>query len=199
VNRWDEELARQLRPVAAPEDLWFRIREPQRGHGRAVGRWPVWAFAAALAATIALFCFSLRSDTNSYLAKFAAGELARGSEDVQFRSGDPAQIRAWVQVNTGMDIPLPARAGENVRLIGVSIFHSGSPMVCVTYRVGNQPSRLLVTRGTASAPGHGSMDQSRDHGTTLSTWVMQGQSYMLASAPESEHAACALCHVGPPV
>jgi hypothetical protein len=198
VNKWDEELARQLRPVAAPEDLWFRIHEPHQGHGRATVRWPAWAFAAALAATIALFCFSLRSDTKSYLAKFAAADLARGLEDVQFRSGDPAQIRAWVQVNAGMDIPLPPKAGENVRLIGVSVFHGGSPMVCVTYRVGDQPSRLLVTRGTATAPHHGSMEQSRYHGTSLSAWVMRGQSYMLAwSAPEKAHAACALCHVGP--
>lgn len=200
MNKWDEELARHLRPVAAPEDLWYRIQEPRQVHTGAVLRWPWWAFAAALAATIALFCFSLRSDTSSYLAQFAAGELDRGLEDVQFRSADPVQIRAWVQANAGMDIPLPARAGENVRLIGASVFHSGSPLVCVTYRVGNQPSRLLVTGAAVAAPHHGSSERIRYHGTSISTWVMQGQSYMLAwSAPENAHAACALCHVGPRV
>lgn len=192
IDRLEEQLARHLRPVAAPDDLWFRIQDPHQGHAVRPLRWPMWAFAAALAATIALFCFSLRSDTNSYMAKFATAELARGAEDVQFRSADPAQIRAWVQANAGIDIPLLPKAAENVKLIGVSVFHSGSPMVCVTYRAGNQMSRLLVTRATAAA----------HRGTTLSPWVMHGQAYMLAwSAPENAHAACILCHAtfGPPV
>ena len=77
MNRLDQELARQLQPVAAPEDLWLRIEEPRSRHSGAVLRWPVWAFAAAVAATIALFCFS----------------LARGVEVVEFRSTDPAHIR----------------------------------------------------------------------------------------------------------
>ena len=196
INRLDEELARHLRPVAAPEDLWFRIQEPHPGRGIALTRWPVWAFAAAVAATIALFCFSLRSDTSSYLAKFAAWDLGRGVEDVQYRSTDAAQIRSWVQANAGIDIPLPARAGENVKLIGVSVFRNGSLMVCVTYRVGNQPSRLLVTRATAGAPQHGSMERSRYQGTSLATWVMQGHTYTLASfALENGRSACVLCHV----
>jgi hypothetical protein len=196
VNRLDEELARQLRPVAAPEDLWFRVQEPRGGYGAALARWPIWAFAAAVAATIALFCFSLRSDTGSYMAKFAAGELARGMEDVQFRSADPAQIRDWVQANAGIDIPLPARAGRNVKLIGVSVFQSGSRMVCVTYRVGNQPSRLLVTPVAAGAPQHGSMEQARYRGASLATWSMQGHTYTLAwSALGNARAGCVLCHV----
>jgi hypothetical protein len=218
LHRLDQELARHLRPVAAPEGLWFHIQEPHRGAGTpacqveahldpvfksterrhecrrgslrgCATKWRMWAFAAAVAATIALFCFSLRSDTGSYLAKFAAGELARGVEDVQFRSADPKQIRAWVQANAGIDIPLPARAGESVKLIGVSVFRNGSPMVCVTYRVGNQPSRLLVTRATNAVPQHGSMERSSYHGNSISTWVMQGQAYMLAGS------GCVLCHV----
>jgi hypothetical protein len=195
IDRLDEELARHLRPVIAPEDLWFRIHAPQQGHTVALVRWPVWAFAAAVAATIALFCFSLKSDSSSYLAKFAAAELARGGEDVQFRSADPAQIRSWIQANAGIDIPLPATAGENVKLIGASVFRNGSPMVCVTYRVGNQPSRLLVTRANATAPQHGSMESGRYQGMSLATWVMQGQTYTLASAPENARAGCVLCHV----
>lgn len=196
TNRLDEELARCLRPVAAPPDLWFRMHEPRYSYRGAVLRWPVWAFAAAVAATIALFCFSLRSDTDSNLTKFAAGELARGLDDVQFRSADPAQIRLWVQANAGIDIALPARAVPDVKLIGVSVFRSGAPMVCITYRVGNQPSRLLVTQATAAAPHHSSMEQRHYRGTSLSTWVMHGQTYMLASStPENSRAACVLCHV----
>jgi len=177
-NNLEAQLARHLRPVAAPDDLWFRIQEPRHSHSGAVLRWPVWAFAAAVAATIALFCFN----------------LARGVEDVEFRSTDPAQIRAWVRANAGIDIPLPARTGADVKLIGVSMVRSGSPLVCVTYRVGNQAARLLVTRTNHAAPSHASMAQ----GTSPATWMMQGQTYTLASsAPENARAACVLCHVGP--
>ena len=194
INKWDEELARHLRPVAAPEDLWFRIQEPQIGRGVALTRWPIWAFAAALAATIALFCFSLRSDTNSYMAKFDAGELTRGIDNVQFRSADPARIRAWVMENAGIDIPLPAKAEGAVKLIGASVFHSGSPMVCVTYRAGNQEARLLVTRASAAAPHHASIEQSSYRGASFSSWVMDGRSYLLAVSTTG-NAACRLCHV----
>ena len=198
--RLEEELARHLRPVAAPADLWLRIEEPRGGYVVLARRWPVWAFAAALAATIALFCFSLRSDTGSYLAKSAVRELARGVDDVQFRSADPAAIRAWVRANAGFDIPLPPRSADNVKIIGVSVVHSGAPMVCVTYRVGNRPSRLLVARAAAVTPQHHSIDESRYRGMPVSTWVMNGQTYALASAPvEKAHAGCVLCHVDPHV
>jgi len=186
--------------VAAPADLWLRIEEPRGGYVVLARRWPVWAFAAALAATIALFCFSLRSDTGSYLAKSAVRELARGVDDVQFRSADPAAIRAWVRANAGFDIPLPPRSADNVKIIGVSVVHSGAPMVCVTYRVGNRPSRLLVARAAAVTPQHHSIDESRYRGMPVSTWVMNGQTYALASAPvEKAHAGCVLCHVDPHV
>jgi hypothetical protein len=91
VNRLDAELARQLQPVAAPEDLWLRIQEPRQGYTGAVLRWPVWAFAAAVAATIALFCLS----------------LARGVEDVPFRAANPPN-RAWVQPNVNHTAPAHA-------------------------------------------------------------------------------------------
>ena len=197
TSRLDRELMRELRPVAAPDELWLRIEEPDRSPMHVGWRWPMWAFAAAIAATIALFCFSLRSDTTSYMAKFAAGELARGAEDVQFRSADPAQIRTWLRSNTGIDVPLPDKTRNDVKLIGASVWRNGSPMACVTFRVGNRRSQLLVARATAVAPRHASPQQSRSQGVLLSSWKMRGQAYLLAS--EDLAGACVLCHVAPRV
>jgi hypothetical protein len=33
-----------------------------------------------------------------------------------------------------------------------------------------------------------------DQGTALASWVMRGQTYALASAPQDLRAACVLCH-----
>jgi hypothetical protein len=107
INRLEEELARQLRPVAAPEDLWLRIEEPRRSHTGAVLRWPVWAFAAALAATVALFCFS----------------LARGVEEVQFRPTDPAHIRPPSHASMAKSRSPETSPAENARA-GCVLCHS---------------------------------------------------------------------------
>ena len=194
-SRLERELVRELRPVMAPDELWLRIEEPGRVH-TAMLRWPLWAFAAAIAATIALFCFSLRSDTTSYMAKLAARELTRGGEDVQFRSADPAQIRTWVRSNTGIDVPLPDKTRNDVKLIGASVWRNGSPMACVTFRVGNRRSQLLVASGSA-APPHTAAQQSGIPGVQFFSWRMQGQAYLLAS--ENVASACVLCHAAPRV
>ncbi|HUI82334.1 MAG TPA: hypothetical protein VLY24_30635 [Bryobacteraceae bacterium] len=193
-NRLEEELARQLRPVAAPAGLWLRIEGSGPVAAGAMLRWPVWALAAAVAAMIALFCFSLRSDTGPYMAKAAARELARGADQVEFRSADPGAIRAWVKANAGFDVALPAEVPAQVKIVGVSVLRNGSPMVCVTYRVGNRPSRLLVARAAAAAQ-HRSMEQTRYGAASVSTWAIGGQMYALASAAqEKAHGGCVLCH-----
>jgi hypothetical protein len=192
VNKFDAELSRHLQPVAAPEALWERIQEGRGPQPVERARWPLWAFAAALAAMVALCCFSLRSDTTSYMAQLAARDLTGGSELVDFRSSDAAAIRAWVKANAGLDIPLPAE--HSVRLIGVSLIREGGPAACISYRIGNREGRLVVARGASAAPQHRSMEHVVDHGTALASWVMHGQTYALASAPQDLRAACVLCH-----
>jgi len=192
VNKFDAELSRNLQPVTAPEALWERIQEGPGPRPAERVRWPLWAFAAALAVTLALCCFSLRSDTTSYMAQLAARELAGGSERVDFRSSDPAEIRAWVKANAGLDIPLAAE--HSVRLIGASLIGNAGPVACISYRIGNREGMLMVARGTAAAPPHRSMEHGVDRGAALASWVMQGQTYALASAPQDLRAACLLCH-----
>jgi hypothetical protein len=193
VNRFDAELARGLRPVGAPDRLWDCVEarlEAADAIVYAPVRWPLWALAVAVAATIAVFCFTLRSDTTSYMAKLAAGELSQ-KPGVEFRSGDPAEIRAWVKAKAGLEIALPAE--RSVELVGVSLIRG---MACVSYRVGKQEGKLLVARGGPAAPQHPRMEHAVYRGAALSSWALQGQSYALAwPGPQDSHGACVLCHV----
>jgi hypothetical protein len=194
VSKFDAELSRHLRPVAAPEGLWERIQENSRPEPAATLRWPLWAFAAALAATIALFCLSLRSDTTPYLTRLAARETAADSGTMDFRSSDPAQIRAWVQANAGFDIPLPAEGA--VQLTGVKLIRGGKLAACVSYRIGDRSGRLLVAQGSSAAPQHPAVQRESTHGVSLASWSMGGQQFALAwPASQDLHGACVVCHV----
>jgi len=193
VNRFDAELARGLRPVSAPDRLWDCLETRLDAVDTIVyapPRWPLWALALAVAATIALFCFTLRSDTTSYMAKLAAGELS-DKRQVEFRSGDPAEIRAWVKAKAGLEIALPAEA--SVELVGVSLIGG---MACVSYRVGTREGKLLVAHGGSAVPQHPRLEHAVYRGAALSSWAMLGQTYALAwSNPQDSHGACVLCHV----
>ena len=194
VSKFDAELSRHLRPVAAPEGLWERIQESNLPEPVVTLRWPLWAFAAALAATIALFCLSLRSDTMPYLTKLAAREMTADSRPMDFRSSDPAQIQAWVKANAGFDIPLPAEGP--VQLTGVKLIRGGKLAACVSYRIGDRAGKLLVAQGTSPAPQHPSVQRESTHGVSLASWSMGGQQFALAwPASQDLHGACVVCHV----
>lgn len=208
VSRVGAELSRHLGPISAPDGLWERIENAAKPQPMRTLRWPMWAFAAAVAATIALFCFSLRSDTSSYMAQLALRELAAGSGNLDFASADPAQIRAWVKANAGLDLPLadargsvfePSRdrqgAHEPVHFLGVSLMREGGLAACVSYRVGGQIGKLLVARGS-TAPQHPALQQTSSEGSVTASWMMGGQTYALAvRAPQDLRASCVLCHI----
>jgi hypothetical protein len=195
VRRFEAELARQLRPVEAPAELWTRIQRGEEHPPMAGVRWPVWAFAAALAAMVALCCFHLRSETGPYLAQLASGVTADRWDKLEFPSQDPAAIRSWLKTQTGMDIPVPQ--GASVRLTGANVFRNGKLVACVSYRVGGRIAKLFVARGESGAPRHPAVQEAPSNGVALASWSMHGQSYVLA-APEVKdlHAACILCHTG---
>jgi hypothetical protein len=194
VSKFDAELSRHLRPVAAPDGLWERIQDSHLPEPSATLRWPLWAFAAAVAATIALFCLSLRSDTTPYLTRLAAHEMAADSGPMDFRSGDPSQIRAWVKANAGFDIPLPAEGP--VQLIGVKLIRGGKLTACVSYRIGDRAGKLLVAQGSSPAPQHPSVQRESAQGVSLASWAIGGQQFALAwPASLDVHGACVVCHV----
>ena len=115
-------LAHQLDRVAAPEELWERVRNPglrrkkERVH-RIVNAARVGAYATVLLLAI---------------------WLVVGHSGV--KSGDPGEIRAWVKARAGVDVPLRARPA-GVQLVGAN-FAKGS--VEIVYRVGGRDGRLKV-------------------------------------------------------
>jgi hypothetical protein len=190
MNRLDAELSRHLRPVIAPDELWDRIEGGAVAQRPTAWRWHIWAVAAAAAAMLAL-CFSLRSDTTPYLERLAASELAAGTGTMDLRSHDPAQIRAWVKANAGLDVRLPGEIARSVQILGVTLLRGEEPVACISYRVGGRDARLLVARGSSGSQHHA----ARLTGNS-SSWTFGRQMYALAwSAPLEGNGACILCHL----
>jgi hypothetical protein len=163
-------LAHQLDRVAAPQELWERVRNPgvvakkrKRVH-RSVN-------AAGMSACATVLLLAIW--------------LVVGHSGV--KSGDPGEIRAWVKAQAGVDVPLRARPA-GVHLVGAN-FTKGS--VEIAYRVGGRDGRLKVDGGIKVVGRHAG---SR---ATVFTWSMDGHTYTLECAtPEDLKIACNLCHIG---
>jgi hypothetical protein len=114
-------LARELGQVAAPEELWERVRNPvirkKKSVHTSVNAARVGACATVILVAIGLF----------------VGH--RG-----LRSADAGEIRGWVKAQAGIDVPLQSRP-VGVHLMGASVA-KGS--VEIAYRVGNRDGRLVV-------------------------------------------------------
>lgn len=190
TNRLDLELQRQLRPVDAPEELWARIQTRTRAKHTPNLRWLAGAFAGA---AIVLCCLMLRSNATGHLAKTAAQELAARSERVDFRSNDPAQIRAWVRSRAGMDVPL-ASAGS-VRFLGVALLQESPCVVCVSYRIGGKRGDLVIARGGSRGPKHSSMQHLSSGNASILAWAAAGQTYVVAAPVDNLQLTCSLCHI----
>ena len=114
-------LAHQLDRVAAPEELWERVRNPVIRKKKSV-HMSVNAARVGACATVVLVAIWL-----------FVGH--RG-----FRSGDAGEIRGWVKAQAGIDVPLRARPA-GVQLMGAN-FAKGS--VEIAYSVGGRDGRLRV-------------------------------------------------------
>ena len=170
MNRIENVLEREMRAVVAPEELWERIQSPRK-------------FAPPKSNTGRNACATV------LLILLVWGIEARRGE---FRSTDAGQIRAWVQKNAGLDVPLRERAGASVQLVGARLLKGPVPTAEIEYRAGNQPATLVVSRRSADTAR-----QLTNGGRTFS-WSARGQVYTLACAtPEALRAACALCHSDP--
>ena len=113
-------LAHQLDRVAAPEELWERVRNPRVVRKKKGVHMSVNAARVGACATILLVVF--------YVGH-------RG-----FRSGDAGEIRGWVKAQAGIDVPLQSRP-VGVQLMGAN-FAKGS--VEIAYSVGGRDGRLRV-------------------------------------------------------
>ena len=199
MSDWlDLELAHRLRPVSAPEELWERIENVRAGGSRrrTTGVRPFLrrALPAAAMATAALVAMALwLADGREpvldirQLAAAPDGRLAAGAAPLDLHSGDPGEIRRWLQHTAGVDVPLRPVAG--IKLEGARMVRgAGRKIAAVDYRVGPDSATLLVARADPACP-------LPQHGGRASAWQARDQVYAVAcSNPERLEAACLLCH-----
>ena len=185
MNHWLEpELQRGLREVAAPAELWDRVRAAQVPQSRKSNRGLVWAMAVTV--VLAAVGLSLVRSPDEQLAVQA---LANGSQQIAFHCQNPARLRAWVRANTGLDVPLRAAPPASIQLIGA---RNADARVEIAYQAGGRDAVLLVSRADAGAAN---LPHSRASGN-VSSWVTDGQRYTLAANdPADLQLACKLCHL----
>lgn len=194
------ELAEELRPTAAPDELWERIRiaaggeefaaatrgVPGRRHETLRSSWASWPIAAIVTLMIAaatLWLAARGQEPALDLRQLAIQEL-RNPVPLELRCSDAAQINGWMRRQAGVELTIPERPA--VRLAGARVIQKGGARIAaVTYRVGDDTATLLVARAASSADfGHGHFQ-----------WQARGQTYALASSnPDRSEDACLLCH-----
>jgi hypothetical protein len=195
-QRLQEMLRRDLARVEAPAELWGHLQGARLAKASDTV-WPrAWALAAALAIVVAVLAVGMH-EPPAPLAASASGVVAAGH--LEFQSGDPAQIRAWLNAQAGIDVALPVVPQPSVRLLGASVVNRVEPAVQVVYRVGNREASLLVEKTSrpegAGAGGARHADLKADSNGGKITWVMHGQMYTLECfGPEDARIACLLCH-----
>ena len=118
-------LDRNLHPVAAPAELWDRVRNPRP---RPVLQWKL-AFALVVAVATA---WALHPRTAS------------------IQSESARDVREWVKARTGLDVPLSPAAP--IRLCGSSVFGNGSAEI--RYRVRNREAAMLVAKAERYTSTH---------------------------------------------
>lgn len=117
-------LEQHLRPVAAPRELWDRVREPRRA-----GVFPAWKLAFASVLVIAT-AWALHPRTS-------------------IESESPSQIREWVKARTGLDVPLAPSSA--VRMCGAKIAGSSAE---IRFRVADRETTVQVARAERVAAVH---------------------------------------------
>ena len=201
----DPLLSRHLTRVSAPDDLWRRIQDspsavpasPRRAIPAPVYRWVLTTAVLVIAVAWGIL---LRSEQRLLTAREVALQaLEREPEDLDFRSSTGSEIRTWVKARTGLEIPLPSHAAENVRLAGACAVPGGSPSIEVAYRIAGRKAALVVSKAAHHDAGdkHRFLHCESVGSARVSSWTMRGQLYTLAYQNHGElRDECLLCHNG---
>lgn len=179
-------LDRHLGRVNAPPELWGRVRNAAAQPAKKSANVRLRLLTAAALAAAALWGFLPRRTVT------------------EFRSDTATEIRAWVKMRTGLDVPLPNRPSPAVQLTGACEVGRDTPAieVAVSYRVRGHPASLHVSKLNVApdAPPEGGKHRflkcESVGGERVSSWTMRGQLYTLAyAAPGESRDECLLCHV----
>jgi len=201
---FEPELARHLGPVKAPDQLWDRVQGAASA-GRSVSSvrtgqtgWnPAWGWvsAAALVALAAGLTVWLNREPSREMTseQIAVRALSRTPDQLQFRSPDLSELRAWVKNDTGMDVPLPVRTASSVQMVGAYVSRKKTTTAEISYRVDGTNVALVVSKIPAQGDGrHAFVKGGSYHGANFQSWTMRGQMYTIASA--DARVGCLLCH-----
>lgn len=189
------ELQRGLREVAAPAELWNRVRNARpesapRARPVTNNRKLVWAMAAAVG-MLAFGLSEIHRQSGAADEVFAMQALASDSQRIAYHCQNPSQLRAWVRAKTGLDLPLRSDASPSVQLIGAQMIE-GTRGVEVAYRAGNRDAVLVVSH---AGPNSSTVPHTHANGN-VSSWVMDGERYTLACNDAADlQLACKLCHL----
>ena len=190
TEQFEAELTRHLGPVQAPDELWGRVVQGAAGRA-SVPRWGARQWAAVSLATLALAA-GIRVGLNRDLSgeERAVRALSRTQAQMEFRSGDPAELRTWVKTGTGLDVPLPERLAPSVQVIGANLTGGSAE---ISYRVGGLDAALVVSKLATEGDGRHTLVKNGSYqGASFLSWTMRGQMYTIASA--DARLGCILCH-----
>ncbi|MCU1340135.1 MAG: hypothetical protein JWO19_5716 [Bryobacterales bacterium] len=194
----EPELKRHLGPVKAPDELWDRVHGAevfsveQAGTSRPRMSW-AWGWVAASVATVVVVAGIVWLNRGLTSEELAVRALSRAPDQMEFRSGDLAELRTWVKAGTGLDIPLPGRVAPSVQLVGANVTRNGAPTAEISYRVGSLDATLVISKAPADGDGRHTIVKSGSyHGANFLSWTMRGQMYTIASA--DARVGCMLCH-----
>jgi hypothetical protein len=194
-------LTQNLERVEAPPELWERVQAPARVTPVRRSRPAlVWAVACALLVVTGAVVWKIDTRLDGTLSSevFAAKELQRGFERLEFRSENAEEIQAWIKNRTDLDIPLLPEPGASIRYVGASVATlEPVPTAEVVFRVGDREQLLMVAKADAKLSGasHRFLSSGKYHGARVSSWLMRGQVCTLACPiPQNPQTACLLCH-----
>jgi hypothetical protein len=194
---FEPELSRHLGPVKAPDQLWERMNAAPSARAslrsNRTGWNPVWAWTGALALVALATGLTLWLNRDLSGEQLAVRALDRTPEQLQFRTDDPAELRAWVKTGTSLDVPLPVRTSSAVQIVGANVSRLGTPTAEISYLVGGVAATLVVSKIAMQGDGrHAFVKSGSYHGSTFQSWTMRGQMYTIASADAK--VGCILCH-----
>jgi hypothetical protein len=212
ADRWlEEELARQLKPVAAPQDLWQRINgQPRRTVARESRRvpfgWIFWPAAAAMVLVAAVGMVRIRNHASSE-DRFTEKEvtLLAAHRGVDFRPASFDNARAWVRQRTAIDIAVPPGHppvdDSAVQVMGVRLMEMrGLPIAAIDYKVGGETATLFVSGKRPGLTGDDMGPSLHLHSRRgLTYWNMRNETYTIAfTSATNPYGACILCHTTTP-
>jgi hypothetical protein len=195
VENLDSVLKKHLGRVQAPPNLWSHIRSPRPAPAAS------WTWVTAVAA-VALIAggWTLWNEFRApqTVEAMALAALDRSPADLALRTEDAASIRKWIRTGSGIDIPLPPKHSQAIRIQGARLSGESQRVAEVSYQVGQFRAALLVTKdptGAKTYPKHDFRGSDPLEAARVTSWSMKGQSYTLAwTAPGEFRTACLLCH-----